>query len=254
MLLRAVCLALLSLPLLPVQPAPLVVSAATSLTDVLEEIGRAYAAAGGGAVRFNFGGSNALARQIVSGAPADVFVSADEAQMDVVQKAGLIVPGSRVDVISNQLVVAAPAAQVAFVRARFAQAPAEIRRLAIGDPAAVPAGVYARQYLEARGLWKQYEPRVVPTANVRAALVALEHGAADAAIVYATDMSIARGAAVAIEVPVGEGPRIVYPAALVTTSSNQSEAGRFLAFVAGSRAAEIFRRHKFLPRRAGETR
>jgi molybdate transport system substrate-binding protein len=133
------------------------------------------------------------------------------------------------------------------VRARFADAPPEIRRLALGDPEAVPAGVYARRYLESKKLWKQYEPRIVPAANVRAALVAVENGAADAAIVYVTDMSIARTATVAFEIPPDHGPRIVYPAAVLTRSSNPDEAKRFLAFVAGREAAEIFRRHKFQP-------
>ncbi len=247
MLVRVLCLAVVLSTLVTVQPAPLLVSAATSLTDALEEIGKAYSASGGGTVRFNFAASNVLARQIVSGAPTDVFISADDAQMGVVQKAGAVVPGSRLDVVSNQLVVAAPAGRAEFVAARFADAPPEIRRLALGDPAAVPAGVYARQYLEARGLWKAYESRIVPAGNVRAALVAVENGAADAAIVYATDMTIARGAVVAFAIPPNQGPRIVYPAAILTTSSNQPEAKRFLAFLAGSRASAVFRRFKFLP-------
>ena len=247
MLLRAVCASILAVTLTSPQPSSLLVFAATSLTDVLEEIGRAYATAGGGAVRFNVAGSNTLARQIVSGAPADVFVSADEAQMDVVEQAGGIVVGSRVDVVSNQLVVASLAARADVVRTTFPKAPPDIQRLAIGDPAAVPAGVYARRYLEAKGLWKAYESRIVPTANVRAALVAVENGAADVAIVYATDMAIARGAVAAFTIPVDDGPRIVYPAALLTRSANTAEAKRFLSFLVGAQAAEIFRRHKFLP-------
>jgi molybdate transport system substrate-binding protein len=242
-------LAALIVPAHATQPtaAPLLVSAATSLTDVLEEIAKAYAASGGGPVRFNFAGSNVLARQIVNGAPADVFISADEAQMDVVQKAGSIDAGSRIDLVSNRLVVAAPADRAAFVRTRFADAPPEIRRLALGDPEAVPAGVYARRYLESKGLWKLYESRIVPSANVRAALVAVENGAADAAIVYVTDMSIARTATIAFEVSPDQGPRIVYPAAVSTRSSNAHEAKRFLAFAASREAAEIFRRYKFQP-------
>jgi len=250
MLLRIV--ALIALSIAPAHAmrqtaAPLLVSAATSLTDALEEVAKAYAAAGGGSVRFNFAGSNTLARQIINGAPSDVFISADEAQMDVVQKAGSIAAGSRIDLVSNRLVVAAPADHAAFVRARFADAPPEIRRLALGDPDAVPAGVYARRYLESKGLWKPYESRLVPSANVRAALVAVENGAADAAIVYVTDMSIARTATIAFEVPPEQGPRIVYPAAVLARSSNANEAKRFLAFAAGREAAEIFRRYKFQP-------
>ena len=247
MLRLAICASLLAVTLPSLQPRSLLVFAATSLTDVLEEIGEAYSTAGGGAVRFNVAGSNTLARQIVTGAPADVFVSADEAQMDVVQQAGSIVEGSRVDVVSNQLVVASLAARADVVRATFAKAPSAIQRLAIGDPAAVPAGVYARRYLEAKGLWQAYESRIVPTANVRAALVAVEHGAADAAIVYATDMAIARDAVAAFTIPLDEAPRIVYPAALLTRSTDTAEAKRFLSFLVGAKAAEIFRRHKFLP-------
>ena len=226
---------------------PLTVSAATSLTDVLADIAKAYRAAGGGEVRFNLAGSNVLARQIVNGAPVDLFISADEEQMNVVAKAGQIVAGSRVDLVSNQLAVVASPDRAAFVRERFAQAPPEIRRIAIGDPAAVPAGVYARRYLESAGLWTKYEPRVVPTANVRAALVAVESGGADAAIVYATDLAAARHATVAFLVPIDKGPRIVYPAAVLSASANQTEARRFLDFLAGTDAAAIFTRHKFIP-------
>ena len=247
MLGRLICASIAAVALTSLQSSSLLVFAATSLTDVIEEIGRAYSTAGGAAVRFNIAGSNTLARQIVNGAPADVFVSADEAQMDVVQKAGSIVEGSRVDVVSNQLVVASLAARADVVRATFAKAPPDIQRLAIGDPAAVPAGVYARRYLEAKGLWNAYEPRIVPTANVRAALIAVENGAADAAIVYATDMAIARGAVAAYTIPLDDAPRIVYPAALMRGSTNTAEAKKLLSFLVGAKAAEIFRRHRFLP-------
>src|SRR5262245_53159433 len=101
--------ALLLLALALQGSAPLTVSAAVSLTEALEEVAAAYRAAGGAAVNFNFAGSNVLARQIVNGAPVDVFVSADETQMDVVARAGMVVDGSRVDVASNALVLVADA-------------------------------------------------------------------------------------------------------------------------------------------------
>jgi molybdate transport system substrate-binding protein len=232
----------------PAQPGPLTVSAATSLTDVLEEIVKAYAAAGGEAVRLNFGGSNTLARQILNGAPVDVFISADEAQMDLVEDKGLLRPGSRGEIVRNQLVVMAVPERADLIRDRFLAASPEIRRLAIGDPSAVPAGVYARQYLERRGIWTAYEPRIVPAANVRAALVAVETGGADAAIVYVTDAAIARRAVVAFVVPIAETPPIVYPAAVLAGSRNPNEAQRFYAFLRGPEASVIFARHKFIPR------
>jgi molybdate transport system substrate-binding protein len=228
-------------------PAPLTVSAATSLTDVLADLATAYKAAGGADLRLNVAGSNVLARQIVNGAPVDVFLSADEAQMDVVQRAGGLVPGSRVDLVRNRLAIVAAPDRVALVRDHFAAAPPEIRRVAIGEPTAVPAGVYARQYLERHGLWKAYESRLVPTAHVRAALLAVENGGADAAIVYATDVAAARSASVAILVPRDQGPRIVYPAAVIAASRNATEAARFLAFLTGPSARAIFARHGFDP-------
>jgi molybdate transport system substrate-binding protein len=226
-------------------PPPITVAAAVSLTEALEEIAKAYSAAGGGAVRFNLAGSNVLARQIVTGAPADVFISADEAQMDVVEKAGALVPGSRAAVVENQLAIVTRPERVEFVRRQFARAPAEIRRLAIGDPAAVPAGVYARRYLESQGLWSAYESRIVPTTNVRAALTAVETGGVDAAIVYVTDLAAARTAVMAMSIPPDKAPRIVYPGALIAASRNQAEAKRFLAFLRSPAASAMFARYKF---------
>jgi molybdate transport system substrate-binding protein len=241
----AILLAMFS-PSAAASQQPLTVAAAVSLTEALEEIAKAYAATGGAPVRFNFAGSNVLARQIVSGAPADVFISADAAQMNVVEKAGALVPKSRVTVVENQLAIVATPDRADFVRREFARAPAEIRRLAIGDPAAVPAGVYARRYLESRNLWSAYEPRIVPTTNVRAALTAVETGSVDAAIVYVTDLAAARTAVLAISVPPTEGPRIVYPGAVIAASRQPAEAQRFLAFLRSPSATAILARYKFV--------
>ena len=230
-----------------VQESPITVSAAISLSDAFEELATVYAKEGGGPVRFNFAGSNVLARQIVNGAPVDVFVSADEAQMAAVEKAGSVRPGAAVPIASNQLVVAALPDRVEAIRAGFPSASAEIRRLAIGDPAAVPAGVYAAAYLHSRGLWSAYESRVVPTANVRAALAAVENGSADAAIVYATDVRQSTRARVAVLIPPEQAPRIVYPAAVVEGTKNRRAAERFLAFLQSQTARDVLSRHGFLP-------
>jgi molybdate transport system substrate-binding protein len=228
----------------PAAPPAITVSAAASLTDALEEIARAYRAAGGGPVRFNFAGSNVLARQIAAGAPVDLFVSADEAQMEVAQAAGAINPSTRVDLLGNRLaIVSRPGMVLAGARSLIEPA---VRRIAIGDPRAVPAGVYARRYLEAVGLWAALEPKLVAVGNVRAALVAVENGSADAAIVYESDVATARAVTGAV-VTDPAAPRIVYPAAIVRASRNPAEAQRFLTFLQSAEASRVFRSWKFVP-------
>jgi molybdate transport system substrate-binding protein len=225
--------------------SPLTVSAAVSLTDALDTIAREYAAAGGAPVRFNFAGSNTLARQLVNGAPADIFISADEAQMDVAVRAGAIDPSSRVDLLANRLAIVARPDGVPIHGARDLAAPA-VRRIALGDPAAVPAGVYARRYLESAGLWGRVASRIVPVGNVRAALAAVLNGSADAAMVYESD-TVSAGSLRAVIVTGPGIPRIVYPAAIAARSGNRSQAERFLAFLRGERAAAVFVRYKFTP-------
>jgi molybdate transport system substrate-binding protein len=228
------------------RPAEVLVSGAASLADVLQQLERAYERQEPSVdVVVNVGASNTLARQIAAGARVDLFISADEAQMDAV--AADVVAGSRVDLLSNQLAIAVPDD-----RARRLASPREltdpaIRRIAVGDPAAVPAGVYARAYLESIGLWQALQPKLVPSGSVRLALAAVESGAADAAIVYRTDIAAAPRAREAFVVPAADGPRIVYPAAIIRTGRSTDAARRFLAFLRGPQAAAIFRQAGFTP-------
>ncbi|MGE5244707.1 MAG: molybdate ABC transporter substrate-binding protein [Betaproteobacteria bacterium] len=224
---------------------PVVVFAASSLTNVLQEAATAFEQQTGVRVLVNVGASNSQARQIVQGAPADVFCSADDPQMDVVEHAGLVAPGSRVVLTSNRLVVIVP-----FARARTLQGPeqlldARFARIAVGDPAAVPVGVYTKAYLERAGLWDRLAPRLVPTVNVRAALAAVDTGNADAAFVYATDARLARRAAVAYAVPAGLAPPIRYPAAVTTGGMNREGGRRFLRFLRSAAGRAIFARFGF---------
>jgi molybdate transport system substrate-binding protein len=223
---------------------PITVSAAVSLTDALTAVAEAYARTGG-TVRFNFGASNVLARQIVSGAPVDLFISADEAQMDLVGGAGLLKAGSRVDVLRNLLAVAVPSDRPRTFKLIGEIADPAFKRIAVGDPAAVPVGVYAKQYLQKEHLWDAVQSRIVPTISTRAALAAVESGAADAAIVYRTDVRVAARATVAWVVPAERGPRIVYPAGIVRTTTVADESKRFLDFLLGDPAARIFERFGF---------
>jgi molybdate transport system substrate-binding protein len=225
--------------------SPVTVSAAVSLTEALEEVAAAYRAAGGAPVTFNFAGSNVLARQIVYGAPVDVFVSADEAQMDVVARAGLIAQGSRADIAGNMLVLVADARTS--IRTLADLGDDDVRRIAIGDPAAVPAGVYARRYLESIGLWPRLEPKLVPMTNVRAALNSVQNGSVAAAFVYATDAKVAPGLKVVTTIAGARAPAIVYPACIVRTTGQPAAAAAFLTFLRSPAAAAILARHGFVP-------
>ena len=221
------------------------VSAASSLTNVLQQIARVYEAQTGARIALNFGASNTLARQIAAGAPVDLFISADEAQMNVVRDE--TIAQTRVDLLSNQLAIAVPTDRPRVVRSARDLANPSFKRIALGDPAAVPAGVYARRYLEHTGIWPLIAPKVIPSATVRLALAAVETGAADAAIVYRTDVAAARRATLAFVVPLAEGPRILYPAAVVRSAPHAEAAKRFLTFLRSPAAADIFSRAGFLP-------
>ena len=221
------------------------VSAAISLTEVLQQLAPIYQARTGDRVVLNLGSSNTLSRQITFGAGADLFISPDEAQMNAV--AAQIDPASRVDLLSNQLAIAVPDDRPrTMASARDLLDPA-IRRIAIGDPAAVPAGVYAKQYLQTIGIWPDLATKIVPSGSVRLALSAVENGAADAAIVYHTDIADATHAREAFVIPVAEGPRIVYPAAIVRAGKNPAGGRRLLAFLRTPEATAVFTRAGFLP-------
>jgi molybdate transport system substrate-binding protein len=238
-------LALLLATLAQASVPPLTVSAAVSLTEALEEVAAAYRAAGGTPVVFNLAASNVLARQIVNGAPVDVFISADEAQMDLVERAGLVAAGTRAPIVGNRLVLVVDSQSR--VKSVAALGAADVRRIAVGDPAAVPAGVYARQYLERSGEWPRLEPKIVPAANVRGALAAVQNGSADAAFVYATDARLAPALRVVDTITGPHAPRIVYPGCVVKTARQPAAAAAFLQFLRTPPALAIFERHGFTP-------
>jgi molybdate transport system substrate-binding protein len=229
---------------------PVTVSAAISLTESLEAVARAYEKAGGGPVRINFAASNVLSRQIVKGAPVDLFISADEAQMDLAARAGALDVSTRVPLLGNRLAIVTPPGGPAVNDARALLYPV-VRRIALGDPAAVPAGRYAREYLQRVDLWDALAPKVVPVSNVRAALAAVENGSADAAIIYETDAAVAHRARVALIISGPSAPRIIYPAAIVAAAPNRAGAARLLKYLRGPEAAAIFAHYKFTPAGSG---
>jgi molybdate transport system substrate-binding protein len=228
------------------RPVELNVFAAASLTDALKEVASGYEDKTGDKIVFNFGASSLLARQIIEGAPADIFFSADEAKMNGLEARGLILKGTRKSRLSNSLVIVVAADGNAKIDGPKDLASAKINRIALAEPKSVPAGIYAKQFLEKVKIWSTVEPKIVPTENVRAALAAIESGNVDAAIVYKTDAAISRKVKVAYEVPPTEGPDIVYPLAVVKESKNQAAAKRLLTYLNGSSAARVFEKYGFM--------
>ncbi|HEX8170288.1 MAG TPA: molybdate ABC transporter permease subunit [Thermoanaerobaculia bacterium] len=224
-------IALLLLAVNAPPPHEVRVFAAASLAEALQQIGADYERATGQHVVFNFAGSQTLARQIAHGALADVFLSADAAQVQAV--------GAKdaVRLLSNRLVIVVPAASTRNVQPDDLP---RLRSLALGDPASVPAGVYARRYLERRGLWTRVAPHVVPAESVRGALAAVASGNADAAIVYRTDARVSPRVRVTYEVPREETPEIAYAFASLTSGGAE-----FLRYVGTDGALRVFAGYGF---------
>ena len=232
----------------PMFAATINVFAAASLSEVLKEIASAYERQTGDKVVFNFGASSTLARQIEEGAPADIFFSADEAKMNALDAKGLIVKDTRKSRLSNSLVVVIAADSPLPIHSASDLAKADVRRIALADPKTVPAGIYAREYLEQAKLWSAVEKKVVPVDNVRAALSAVESGNVDAGIVYRTDARISKKVKVAYEVPAREGPAISYPMAVLKVTEKAAVARRFLDYLESDQAGRVFEKAGFIVR------
>lgn len=231
-----------------VTAAQINVFAAASLTDSLKTIAAAYEQRSADRIVFNFGASSTLARQIEEGAPADIFFSADEAKMDALAQRGRIAEGTRMSRLSNVLVIVVSSdSSLRIHSARDLTSPS-IKRLALADPRAVPAGIYAKSYLEKLQLWMAVKDKVVPTENVRGALAAVESGNVEAGIVYKTDAAISKKVKISYEVPAGTGPAISYPMALVKESRQPDAAGKFLQFLDSRKAGKVFERFGFIVR------
>lgn len=222
------------------------VFAAASLADSLKEIAGTYQKESGDKVTFNLGASSLLARQIEEGAPADLFFSADEAKMDSLEKKGLIVKETRKSRLGNSLAIVVISDSALVINSAQDLIGEKLKRVALAEPKTVPAGIYAKEYLTRQNLWTAVEPKLVPTENVRAALAAVESGNVDAGIVYTTDAAISKKVKVALAIPANEGPKISYPLALLKDSKQPEAAKKFLAYLEGKSAGEVFRNYGFI--------
>jgi molybdate transport system substrate-binding protein len=229
----------------PAPPAEIALYAAASLRDVLLSLQEAAERELGVRLVFNFGASNQLAQQIVAAAEADVFFSADEAWMDHVERAGLVDRASRRSPLSNGLVVVVPREAATRIGSASDLTARAVRRLSLADPRSVPAGKYARAWLEGAGVWPALQDRVVPALDVRAALAAVESGATDAGIVYRTDARISERVRVAHVVPPEEHPRIAYALAAIAGRPRVELARRVVIWLGGPAARAAFEQHGF---------
>jgi molybdate transport system substrate-binding protein len=226
---------------------PVTVFGAASLTNALGELGQAYTAAGGAPIRFSFAASSTLARQIESGAGAELFVSADEQWMDYLEQRGLIRAATRRDLLGNRLALIAPADSTITLEIGpgFPLAAAlGGGRLATGDPDNVPAGRYARAALTSLGAWDSVADRLVRAEDVRTALAFVARGEAPLGIVYATDAAIEKKVRVVGLFPEDSHPRIIYPLAL--TNAAGDEAAKFAEFLGSDAARAVFERLGFV--------
>lgn len=238
------CLSILAIMPLNMTRAdePVTVFAAASLKEAVESIAAAWKAETGADIRVSLAGSSALARQIEEGAPADIFISADQRWMDYLDEKGLVKDESRVDLLANRIVLVAPANSALEVSITPGFALADMlgeERLAMANVDAVPAGVYGKAALENLGVWESVKDKVAQAENVRAALLLVSRQEAPLGIVYETDAKVDPGVRVLDRFPEASHPPIVYPAALLSESDNPS-ASDFLSYLQGAKAHEIF--------------
>jgi molybdate transport system substrate-binding protein len=226
----------------------LTVFAAASLTDAMNDIAAQWAQAGHQPLRMSFGSSSTLARQIEQGAPANLFASADEKWMDYLADKKLIVSETRKDLLGNDLVLIAPAERPQHVTIGpnfdLVGMLGANGRVATGDPAHVPVGIYAEQALKKLGIWDAVSPRLARTDDVRAALLLVERDEAPAGIVYATDAAVSKAVMIAGIFPADSHDPVSYPFA-VTKSGDTPEARALMTFLAGPEARAIFANRGF---------
>jgi len=235
----------------PGQQPQLMVFAAASLRDVMSELGTRFEQEHGIHVNYNFAGSNVLARQLLATPGADLFISANQAWMRRLEQAGRIVPGSRQVVLGNRLVVIVNHASTLAGSPRELFCTPGFEYLSIGNPEAVPAGVYAKAWLEklpcdGGSAWDAVADRIAPAPDVRAALGLVAADQDIPGIVYVTDAAMSDKVRVIYEVTGNDAPVISYYAALVDNESSHDRAKRFIRFISGDQATDVFYRYGFI--------
>ncbi|MDL5053537.1 molybdate ABC transporter substrate-binding protein [Oscillatoria laete-virens NRMC-F 0139] len=228
------------------QSTTLLIAAAASLQDAIQELDPIFESANPGiTVNYNFAASGPLQQQIEQGAPVDLFISAASRQMDVLQNRNLIVSNTRRNLVANSLVLVVPRNSTLGITGFRQLTQANVRRISVGEPRSVPAGQYAEQVFTNLGILEQLRPKLVFGNSVRNVLGTVESGNADAGIVYATDARISNLVRQVATAPSNLHAPIVYPMAIIAASRNPQAARTYAQFLTSSQAQAIFRRYGF---------
>lgn len=233
-------------PVLAQSNANILISAAASLKEAMEEIKPLYQQSKPNVnITYNFGASGALQQQIEQGAPADIFISAGKKQVDALEQKGLLVSGTRTNLANNRLVLIVPK-NVVGVSSFYNLTDAKIKKIAIGEPRSVPAGQYGEQVLKKLGIFNKVKSKLVLANNVRQVLAVVESGNADAGLVYATDAKISDKVKVVVAADDKYHSPIVYPMAVIKRSKNVAASKELVQFLSGSQAKAVLKRYGFI--------
>jgi molybdate transport system substrate-binding protein len=226
--------------------ADLTVSAAISLKDALDEAKQIYAAENPNvAIAANYGASGTLQLQIEQGAPVDVFLSAAPKQMDALDAKGLLLAGTRKNLLRNEVVLIVPKDSSAGISSFQDLTRADVKQIALGEPVTVPAGQYAKEVLTSLGIYDAVNSKAILAKDVRQVLTYVETGNVDAGIVYATDAMSSAKVKVVATAPAKSHSPVIYPAAVIKASKNPAAARAFLDFLAGPRGRAVFQKYGF---------
>lgn len=228
------------------EPVELTIAAAASLTDVTAEIAEAYkTVAPDVTLTFTYGSSGSLQTQIEQGAPVDIFMSAAQKQMNALEEQSLLLNGSRIDLLENKVVLILPVDSELGLTSFEELASNDVKTMAMGDPASVPAGQYAEEVLTSLGIKEEVEAKANFGTDVRQVLTWVEGGEVDAGIVYATDAATTDNVSVICEAPSDSVKQIVYPVAILKESKQAETAQAFIHFLKTNECAALFEKYGF---------
>ncbi|TJX15408.1 molybdate ABC transporter substrate-binding protein [Tissierella creatinini] len=230
----------------PVEEVELLISAAASMTDVLAELTETYKeVAPNVTLTYTFGGSGALQTQIEEGAPADIFISAAQKQMDALEESGHIVNESRKTLLTNKVVLVSPLDNELNITSIEELVRDDVKKIGLGDPASVPVGQYSEEIFTNLNILDKITPKAVYASDVRTVLAWVEAGEVDFGLVYATDAASTDKVKVITEAPEASHKEVSYPVAIISSSKHKDESQAFLDYLSSEEAAEIFIKHGF---------